>query len=92
MLLGLDYIGRWSVMHAVVLLPGLRGLLPASTPARLGTSGLRLDAPRVLLIAAFVMYIVKAGGDNDYAFPFWRHFVHISPLVALLLGRGLISL
>jgi len=38
----------------------------------------------ISLLIAFSIYIVRIGGDNYSAFPLWRHFVHIIPLIALL--------
>jgi hypothetical protein len=43
-------------------------------------------------LAVFTVLLVKAGGDNPFAFPFWRHFVHLLPLIAFLLFECLATL
>ncbi len=41
--------------------------------------------------ALFGIYFIRVGGDNHSAFPFWRHFLHIMPLLALLISIGLVN-
>jgi hypothetical protein len=41
---------------------------------------------------AFALYVLRAGGDNDSAFPFWRHMLHVAPILALALAAGLVIL
>jgi arabinofuranosyltransferase len=38
---------------------------------------------------AYSLYVLKVGGDPDSAFPLRRHFVHIAPVIALLLGGAI---
>ena len=42
--------------------------------------------------AAYVCYIVKVGGDNYWAFPYWRHVLHLMPFISLLVAVGLVNL
>ena len=41
---------------------------------------------------AFSLYILRVGGDNLAAFPYWRHVLHVLPILALALAAGVISL
>ena len=39
----------------------------------------------------YAAYIAKVGGDNLFPFPYWRHFVHISPFLFLGAAAGVVS-
>ncbi len=43
------------------------------------------------LLAIYLCYVAKVGGDPESAFPLWRHFVHIAPIwmsvVAMLIAQ-----
>jgi hypothetical protein len=40
----------------------------------------------------YLAYIIKMGGDNPAALPFWRHIAHVMPVVGILLAAGLSAL
>lgn len=94
--LGMVYVMRWAFYHPIValvlsavavhLLYGLWGGVRRQTAAGW--------LPYVLLGASggYVLYIVRAGGDAWTAFPYFRHFVHLSPLLFLLFNYGLVRL
>jgi len=42
-----------------------------------------------LLVCAWLVYVLKIGGDNPDAFPGWRHLVHLAGPIALLTGAAL---
>jgi hypothetical protein len=52
----------------------------------------RLLASLSIGIGLYAAYITKVGGDNPYAFPMWRHFVHIAPFICLAAGIAICSL
>lgn len=40
-------------------------------------------------ISAFFALIIKTGGDNSFALPFWRHFLQLLPLMSFLGFEGI---
>jgi arabinofuranosyltransferase len=46
----------------------------------------------LFLSASYIVYIIKVGGDNLSAFPYWRHFVQILPLIFILVGYTIVRL
>jgi hypothetical protein len=41
------------------------------------------------LLLVYVAYVLKVGGDPPWAFPFWRHLVHIVPIWIFLAGAAI---
>ena len=84
--LGLRYVDEWITEHSVVvLLCGVGAVSVAFSAVRTrfrnGPLGFGIVA---CLVLAFVGYIIKVGGDNYFAFPYWRHFVQLSAPIAFL--------
>lgn len=42
-------------------------------------------------LVIYVMYILKIGGDDLNAFPYWRHMLHLSPFWMVLFCMGIVS-
>jgi hypothetical protein len=85
--LGVVYLAKWARVHWIWLIIMVSGVVGAAREWR--TRGWRTAiAPGFLfaLTAFYFALVVEHGGDNDHAFPYWRHVVHVFPLVALLLG------
>ncbi len=89
--LGLKYMQRWLASHLLlvfVLLVALGALM-----LDLRKLGWRANIPLIFIFAfsaLYVVYIVKVGGDDYTAFPYWRHMLHLMPLLALAAGAGLV--
>jgi len=88
---GLRYVNDWASDHLFVILLGGVGALSIVTPlARKQLRTLPWDFVVIFfLVLAFIAYIIKVGGDNYFAFPYWRHFVHLAVPITLLACYGL---
>ena len=79
---GIHYVGTWALSHPFLIVPpvvllvvtrfGRRKHLPALFLALLGT------------LCLFGVLIVKVGGDDYAAFPYWRHALQITPVLSFL--------
>jgi arabinofuranosyltransferase len=79
---GLHYVGTWTLSHPWLLIPVLICL-------GIKFSGWREDLPRFLLalvgtLSIYAILIIKVGGDDYAAFPFWRHALQVTPLLFFL--------
>ncbi len=83
--LGLVYVGGWMLAHAVVV-----AFLAIGTVA-VRRAGDRRGLTCLALFAAYIFYMVSAGGDPPTAFPVWRQFVHMAPAWVLVAMTGLTS-
>lgn len=90
---GIKYLRDWVKSHLFLFMLFCFGVVSAA----LSLVKLRFQkwplglATMVSLVLFFVLYIIKVGGDNYYAFPYWRHFVHLSPLIAFIVSYTLIK-
>ncbi|GAB4330481.1 MAG: hypothetical protein Kow0099_01070 [Candidatus Abyssubacteria bacterium] len=87
---GKAYVQDWLRTHMVwvpAFLAALVFLLWSFWKQGLRTTGLL--AFLFVFTTGYLGYIIKVGGDNPAALPFWRHFVHLIPFVAILLATGL---
>jgi len=85
---GVRYVRAYLRTHFAICIP--IGVLAAwSLPARRrpGVSWLMFLMGLTLVYTAYVM---RVGGDNPWAFPCWRHFVHICGLLAILLASAMV--
>ena len=87
--MGFRYVTGWAASHFALIGCGLFALA-----SLLASAGLRERRAWSLYFVAgfagvYALYVVKVGGDNPAAFPYWRHFVHISCFVLLLASCGL---
>ena len=83
--LGLLYVGSWMLAHAVVVAFLAIGAVAVSR------AGDRRGIMCLTLLAAYILYLVSAGGDPPTAFPVWRQFVHVAPAWVLVVMTGLTS-
>lgn len=88
---GIKYVIYWVKNHSVVVL--LFFVAVATLFTRFTRRGdkraLLCDASIISLVSVYVLYIIKVGGDNLAAFPYWRHFVHISPVIIAIACYGI---
>jgi len=91
--IGWDYISHWIQNHPiwVVLYVIVLGITIRNWIKRGFYSQL---SPLFLLTftLGYSLYIIKVGGDNHWAFPAWRHVIHMMPLLALLISYGFVTL
>ena len=94
---GRDYLfgalEGWTAYHTawVLLLVAAFAFCVAS----ISGAGLRANLLPVfllLVVGVYGIYIWRVGGDNRYAFPYWRHVLHALPLVALLACAGIVAM
>jgi arabinofuranosyltransferase len=45
-----------------------------------------------VFLGVYFLYIIKVGGDNPWAFPYWRHIIHIYPLLAVTFSLAITRL
>jgi hypothetical protein len=90
--LGFAYLVDWLLANAAF------ALAVAAAAAVCAASLLRrradLGSPLAVLLGlavVFAAYVVRAGGDNTSAFPYWRHLLHAAPLLAFLAATGLVG-
>jgi len=81
--LGLIYVGSWMLAHAVVLAFLAIGAVAVTR------TGDRRGLTSLMLVVAYIVYLVSAGGDAPTAFPAWRQFVHVAPAWVLVAMTGL---
>ncbi|MFH0981084.1 MAG: hypothetical protein V2A79_06060 [Planctomycetota bacterium] len=83
---GLRYVYEWTAIHSIVVfLCGVGALSVTFSVVRARVRNWPVGFGIVLgLVLTFVAYIIKVGGDNYAAFPYWRHFVHLSAPLAYL--------
>ncbi|MFQ5718238.1 MAG: hypothetical protein ACE5IK_01705 [Acidobacteriota bacterium] len=87
---GLLYVRQWSATHVLLVFLCLIGVINAFDRWRRPPRDTAMLARGIIpLLAIYFLYIIKVGGDNYSAFPFWRHVLHIFPLVALLAAFGI---
>lgn len=82
---GWQYVWDWTMAHVALSILCLIAVLPWGLHA---VGDWRSNWPPSLcfclfIVIAFIAYIIKVGGDNYFAFPYWRHFLHIFPLIVL---------
>ncbi len=85
--LGIRYILGFTWPHTLLLAAlgiGIAGGL-RKTPDRLVASFM------AIFLGTFVLYVAKVGGDNLFPFPYWRHFVHVSPFLFLGAAAGVVT-
>jgi hypothetical protein len=88
---GMAYTSHWMHAHWPWLLAIVLGNLVLWRQRR-DRSALRVLASLSVGLCLYAAYVTKVGGDNPYAFPMWRHFVHIGPFVCLASGVAICSL
>lgn len=44
----------------------------------------------LLFMGVYLLYVIRIGGDNYSAFPYWRHILHLWPFLVLLLATGMV--
>lgn len=88
--LGVGYSFGWIRAHWPWLVAIAAGNLVLWRQRR-DSAALRVLAPLSIGICLYAAYITKVGGDNAYAFPMWRHFVHIGPFIYLAVGFAICS-
>ncbi len=79
---GIHYVGTWALSHPFLILPPAALLIAT----RLGR---RNDLPPLFLailgtLCVFGLMIIKVGGDDYAAFPYWRHALQITPVLSFL--------
>lgn len=92
--LGTKYVGRWVLMHPPmvgVLVPiavlelrkvfRFRQFLKSRQPL--------MPVFLVLFALAYTFYVIRSGGDEWNAFPYWRHLIHLTPFLFLIFAYGL---
>ncbi len=87
--LGRAYLDDWLWVHTAWVLAGTVALaLCALCLAR----GRRAEAASLAALLALALvfgaYVLRVGGDNPSAFPYWRHFLHLLPVSALLVAAA----
>jgi hypothetical protein len=63
--------------------------------ASVSSAGVRTNLLPVfllLVVGSHGIYIWRVGGDNRYAFPYWRHVLHVLPLVGLIVCTGIVAI
>ncbi|MFH1312465.1 MAG: hypothetical protein ABIJ00_04485 [Candidatus Eisenbacteria bacterium] len=83
---GLRYVGEWATENGIVAFLCVVAVLSVAfslvrTRYRNWPWGFGVV---LCMMLAFVAFIIKTGGDNYSAFPYWRHFVHLSAPIAFL--------
>ena len=46
----------------------------------------------IAAVFVYLLFILKTGGDNWYAFPYYRHLLHLFPFMAVIFAMVLVSL
>lgn len=90
---GIRYIASWVFNHQLLFF--FLALTVYFCVLSVYRDGLKKHLSLVFLLAftaAYTLYIVKVGGDESAAFPYWRHILHQFPFLAILLGVGIVSL
>lgn len=91
---GLQYVFSWIQSNSLF---AFFVLVAAAISIRMVTGkGFAAISPDLvfaqLLIVLWLLYVVRVGGDNFAAFPYWRHFIHIAPLLALLIAFAVVTI
>jgi hypothetical protein len=79
---GIHYVGTWALSHPFLILPPLALLVVTRFGRRQPLSALFLTLLGTLCI--YGLLIIKVGGDDYAAFPYWRHALQITPLLSFL--------
>lgn len=88
--LGTSYLRSWSSHHLAWLAAAAAAL--CSLAISLRRNGFEANAALASIFAlsfAYAGYVWLVGGDNPTAFPYWRQWLHLSPLIALILASGI---
>jgi arabinofuranosyltransferase len=91
-LLGEMYLEEWVYLHAwwaLILVATI--CLYCWSLWRNGFAKNQFVVFLFAFMALYLLYIVKAGGDNSSAFPYWRHILHLMPLLSVLLAAGIVA-
>ena len=93
-ILGLRYVHEWVYHHGIVVfLCGIGILSICFLVVRKQFRSFPWGFVVVLcFVLAYIGYIIKVGGDNYSAFPYWRHFVHLSVPTTFLFCYVLVRL
>jgi hypothetical protein len=89
---GFQYVVEWMKPHAILVLLSIIAIAFCITFLR--RSPIR-EWPIhfgciVSIVLLFIAYTIRVGGDNPWAFPLWRHFVTISPLLGLVICYAIV--
>lgn len=90
---GKKYVMDWSHYHQVWSF--ILFLTACICISSLYEKGFRKNLSLVFLLVfviGYTFYIVKVGGDNPSALPFFRHVLHLMPFLSLLLATGLVNM
>jgi hypothetical protein len=79
---GLHYVGTWLLSHPYMVIPPLLLLFATRFGRKHPVSPFILALMATLCI--YGLLIIKVGGDDYAAFPFWRHALQITPLLFFL--------
>lgn len=82
---GNQYLSDWAETHTIIVFLCFVAItLLLSSAENWGKSWPVNFGYILFVLLVFIVYIRKIGGDNYSAFPWWRQFVAISPMIALL--------
>jgi arabinofuranosyltransferase len=86
--LGLQYVWYFLQTSELWLVVVLAAILNIGARHLKGPEHSSLHALVVFLVV-YGAYVVYVGGDELSAFPFWRHFVHVFPFIAVAVGLAI---
>jgi len=90
---GNQYISDWTKTHIIIVFLCFVSIFLFFSSIKKWAGNLPVNFGYTLfLLPIFVLYIRRIGGDNYSAFPWWRQFVIISPMIALLACHAIIRI
>lgn len=79
---GIHYVGTWALSHPYLIIPPVVFLASMLVHRREGLDLFFLAL--IFTLCAYTLLIVKVGGDDYAAFPYWRHALQITPILFFL--------
>ena len=88
--LGYNYLKDWVNDHPLFVLLFALAIIAVIKSSL--SNGIKTQSFLLFLLSlcgVYFLYIIRSGGDNYYPFPYWRHVLHLMPVLAVILSIGL---